>query len=198
MNNMEQLEGLATKMVKSAKEDQDVRAIRNKVIIHLILNKIMEAQVTQSNMDFLDRHSFGFNMEFVLDDIIDEAVRLTPEEILDALKLSDLVPVNYLGRDELFLDVLNRRYKKFSDVEKDYFSYEIEPMTPLFVWKMRSDDFDFILGNVEARLKDTFARLDVTVGWYVDVRATKDTDHTCKTVMYPKLQVTVDCGSFYD
>lgn len=198
MDNMELLERLGTKMVESAKEDQDVRTIRNRVIVHLILSKIMVAQVTQRNMEFLNRHAFGFNMEFVLDDIIDEAVRLTPDEILDALKVSDLVPVKYLNHDDRFLDVIDRRYKKFSDVEKDYFSHGIEPMSPLFVWKMRSEDFNFILGNVEARLKDAFARLKVTVGWYVDIRAVKDTDHTCKTVLYPTLQVTVDCDSYYD
>ena len=193
MNNMEQLKSLAEKMVDSAEEDSDVRTIRNMVIIHLILSKIMEAQVTQRNMESLNRRAgFGFNMEFALDDIINEAARLTPEEILDALKVSDLVPVKYLRRDDQFLDVIDRRYKKFSDVERDYFSNDFEPMTPPFVWKMRSKDFDFILGNLEGRLKDAFGRLEVTVDWYVDIRAAKDTDHTCKTVLYPTLQVTVD------
>ena len=193
-NNMEQLKSLAEKMIDSAEEDGDVRTIRNRVIIHLILSKIMEAQVTQRNMEALNRRAFGFNMEFSLDDIINEAARLTPEEILDALKVSDLVPVKYLRRDgdERFLDVIDRRYKKFSDVEKDYFSNDFEPMTPPFVWKIRSKDFDFILGNLEGRLKDAFGRLEVTVDWYVDIHAVKDTDHTCKTVLYPTLQVTVD------
>ena len=193
MNNMEQLKSLAEKMVDSAEEDSDVRTIRNMVIIHLILSKIMEAQVTQRNMESLNRRvASGFNMEFALDDIINEAARLTPEEILDALKVSDLVPVKYLRRDDQFLDVIDRRYKKFSDVERDYFSNDFEPMTPPFVWKMRSNDFDFILGNVDGRLRDAFRGLEVTVDWYVDIRAVKDTDHTCRTVLYPTLQVTVD------
>ena len=49
MNIMEQqLGSLAKKMVNSAEEDNDARTIRNMVIIHLILSKIMEAQVTIS------------------------------------------------------------------------------------------------------------------------------------------------------
>lgn len=193
MNIMEQqLGSLVKKMVDSAKEDDDVRTIRNMVIIHLILSKIMEAQVTPRNMESLNRRAFGFNMEFALDDIINEATKFTPEEILDALKVSDLVPVKFIRRDDRFLDVIDRRYKKFSDVEKDYFSNDFEPMTPPFVWKMRSKDFDFILGNVDGRLRDAFRGLEVTVDWYVDIRAVKDTDHTCRTVLYPTLQVTVD------
>ncbi len=189
MNTTDKLEQLSKKMAKSVNEDKAVREIKNDVIVQLIMNEISDMHATEQTMKFLDRHSLGFHVDSNLHEIIDKAVRLTPEEIVELL-----APYNPFWPEGLktegVLDVLQRRCKKFSDIEKEY-PFDSEHQPKMYIWVFNSCDINDIVGSIGYNLRNLFAEMVVKVHWDLDIRAVGGPDNTCKTELYPTVHIDV-------
>mgnify|MGYP004536089775 CR=1 FL=1 len=189
MNTIDKLEQLSTKMAKSVNEDHVVSEIKKRVIVQLIMNETSDMHVTEQTMKILDRHSIGFHVDSDLHEIIDKAVRLTPEEVVDLLSPYNSSWPEGLETEEL-LDVLRRRCKKFSDIENKYpFDSEYQPK--MYVWVFSSQDIASIVGSINYKLCNLFAEMEVKVNWDLDIRAVGDTDNTCKTELHPTIHIDV-------
>lgn len=189
MNTIDKLEQLSKKMARSVDEDKVVSDIRQKVIVQLIVDKISDMHATEQTMKILDRHAIGFHVDSDLHKIIDVAVRLTPEEVVNLL--SPYNPFWPKGLDTAdVLDMLKRRCKKFSDIEKEYpFDSEYQPK--MHVWVLDSYDISSIIASINYKLCNLFGEMEVKVGWDLDIRAVGGTDNTCKTELYPTIHIDV-------
>ena len=189
MNTIDKLEQLSKKMAKSVDEDKVVSEIKKKVIVQLIMDETADMHATEQTMGILDRHSIGFHVDSDLHKIIDKAVRLWPEEVVNLLSPYNPFWPEGLETEDL-LDVLRRRCKKFSDIEKKYpFDSELQPK--MYVWVFDSQDIADIIGSINYKLHNLFPNMEIKVNWDIDIRAVGDTDNTCRTELYPTVHIDV-------